>query len=120
MVRIFLVCYWANRGKCVATNLLERLPLLSDQGVALSALVDHLRLVWKHCPRHLIENAGASTLTGESMRQLLQCPSLSEAQALAARIEHEILAVFGDMTPAYYQPDKGKLIGARVDPRETQ
>jgi hypothetical protein len=91
-------------------DLLTRLPLLSDQGAALAALVAHFHLVWKHCHRHLIENAGANSLTGEWMRRLLQSPGLTQAGEVADRIAKEITEVYGDLEDRYRNSEKGHLI----------
>jgi hypothetical protein len=91
-------------------KLLLGLPLVSDQHPSLEALVNHFELDWKHCHRHLLENAGANSVTGEWMRRMLQCCSLVVATDLVARIDKEIPLIMQDATGEYLQSEKGQLL----------
>jgi hypothetical protein len=72
-----------NRG------FLTGLPLVSDQGAALRALVGTFRLQWKLCHRHLIENAGASSPHGDWVRRILECCTQVECRRVIDVIRQE-------------------------------
>jgi hypothetical protein len=71
-------------------NLLEKLPLVSDEGSALEALVASKNLDWKWCHHHLVKKVGASTMIGDWVSRLLRCCSHEDAILLAANISEEI------------------------------
>jgi hypothetical protein len=71
-------------------ELLTELPLVSDQGSALIALVTERHLTWRLCHRHLIENAGASSLIGSWIARLLRCCSFAEYQRTRDVIKAEV------------------------------
>jgi hypothetical protein len=73
--------------------LLKSIPLLSDQGKGLKSFVQKQKLYWVHCHRHLIENAGASSIGGDWVRRLLNCGDLDEARQVAAVIRVELQAM---------------------------
>jgi hypothetical protein len=70
-------------------QLLTALPLVSDQGAALKALAGTFSLQWKLCHRHLIENAGASSLHGDWVRRILECCTPLECRRAIEVIWHE-------------------------------
>jgi hypothetical protein len=68
---------------------LTGLPLVSDQGPALKALVGSFQLQWKLCHRHLIENAGASSPHGDWVRRILECCTIVECRRVIGVIRQE-------------------------------
>lgn len=92
---------WDHLAETLGTDgadILKRIPLLSDQGLALKSLAKDRGLTWFLCHRHLIENAGASSIGGDWMRRLLAAGDLSEAQQVAAAIRAEMSAIGLDRT----------------------
>jgi hypothetical protein len=71
-------------------DLLKKIPLVSDQGAGLASLVAQKGLTWYLCHRHLIENAGASSIYGEWVSRMLKCCCRVEFQAVAATIREEM------------------------------
>jgi hypothetical protein len=71
-------------------GLLNTIPLVSDQGRSLEALVTERGLKWHLCHRHLIERAGASSQYGDWTARLLRCCSVCEFSCVAATIRGEM------------------------------
>jgi hypothetical protein len=77
-------------------ELLTKLPFVSDQGTGLRGFIaklgdeKHIILRWLLCHRHLIENAGASSIVGEWVRSLLLCCTREECIETAYAILLEI------------------------------
>jgi hypothetical protein len=80
-------------------DLLTSLPLVSDQGSALTSFVRHRELKWCLCHRHLIEAAGASTLLGSWVARLLRCCCEAEYERVKAVIIEEVKLHYGDKGP---------------------
>jgi hypothetical protein len=82
-------------GRVLMTNdapadLLDKLPLVSDEGSALEALIASKGLDWKWCHHHLVKKAGASTIMGDWVSRLLRTCSYDDATLVAANIRAEI------------------------------
>jgi hypothetical protein len=80
----------------VDTKVLTDLPLVSDHGPGLRGFIaqlrdeKHIMLRWLLCHRHLIENAGASSIVGEWVRLLLLCCTGAECIETARAVVLEI------------------------------
>jgi hypothetical protein len=73
--------------------ILKEIPILSDQGKGLEGFTMTQNLIWFHCHRHLIQNAGASSIGGDWLRRLLDAGNLLEAQETARMIRVEMRAL---------------------------
>jgi hypothetical protein len=71
-------------------TLLTKLPVLTDQGTALAALVDWFDLDWKLCHRHIIESVGAKGRVTDFVCRILRCFSVEEYDVERVAILHEI------------------------------
>jgi hypothetical protein len=74
-------------------KILCQIPLVSDQGAALHALVTKYALHWLLCHRHLIEKVGSSTQIGDWVARILRCSSISEFKRVSTCIQLEIAAI---------------------------
>jgi hypothetical protein len=75
-------------------NLLDTLPLVTDQGTALASFVKGRRLQWKLCHRHIVESVGAKSHIGQCVARLLRCNALKQYQRLVQLIMCELEVVY--------------------------
>jgi hypothetical protein len=73
--------------------ILKKLPIVSDQGKGLDGFTRDQSLIWFHCHRHLLQNAGASSVGGDWLRRLLDAGNLVEARQVAQLIRLEMKAL---------------------------
>lgn len=77
-------------------NMLTRLPLVSDMGLGLKALVKDRGLKWYICHCHIIRAAGAKSRAGRWASRLLKCCSPEEYDRVRRSIEREIDGLYKD------------------------
>jgi hypothetical protein len=85
-------------------HILGEIPLVSDQGAALHALVKKYALHWLLCHRHLIEKVGSSTQIGDWVARILRCSSFSEFERVRDCIMLEIAAIQRSTPPGKLSP----------------
>jgi hypothetical protein len=95
-------------------EILRRIPLLSDRGPALGALARAKGLRWLWCHRHLIENAGASSIGGDWVRRLLAAGSLGEAKDVAKAIKAEMAILEARRQKLFRREDSRALLIAML------
>jgi hypothetical protein len=71
-------------------NILQRLPLVTDMGTALSAFVKHRQLDWKLCHRHIMQAVGPKSRVGHWVYRLLHCHCEETYHTEVAKINQEI------------------------------
>jgi hypothetical protein len=91
-------------------DVLLQIPLVSDQGAALQALVKKYALHWLLCHRHLIEKVGSATQIGDWVARILRCSSFSEFERVRACIMLEIAAIQGSPPSGKSSPLTNKHI----------
>jgi hypothetical protein len=77
-------------------NQLTDLPVISDMGKGLEALIGHWQLTWFLCHRHIIQNAGPSSDVGIWVCRLLKTCSPEEYRKQAAIIQLAIQGRYAD------------------------
>jgi hypothetical protein len=99
-------------------NLLTNLPLVTDMGGALEALIKNRNLTWYLCHRHMTENAGVSSQVGIWVSRLLKCSSRTEYDHAKKAIESEIAFLYknksGKLKPV--APENLYIITTMLDP----
>jgi hypothetical protein len=97
-------------------DLLTKLPFMSDRGSGLTKFISELKeedgllLWWFLCHRHLIENAGASSLAGDWVRLLLQCCTDSECIEAAQTILMEFDKLTEQQKVEFSKPENHHLL----------
>jgi hypothetical protein len=100
----------------LSKKLLTDLPLVSDQGKALGKLVRHFDLDWKLCHRHMIENAGASSLVGSWVSRILRCCSEAEYKHVRDVINLEVETLYRKYQPNRLYPKGYGRLKMLLDP----
>jgi hypothetical protein len=75
-------------------DLLQTLPLVTDQGTALASLVNKRHLQWKLCHRHIIQSVGPKSHVGRCVVRLLRCNSPQHYRRLVRSINRELEVVY--------------------------
>jgi hypothetical protein len=85
-------------------QLLLGLPVITDQGAALKAFVQHFKLQWKLCHRHIIEAIGADGRMADWVVRILRCFSRKEflrVRKTVLKEMHKVKDTFSEEDHAY-------------------
>jgi ubiquitin C-terminal hydrolase len=82
-----------------ATDMLLKLPLLTDQGSALAKFVKTWNIRWILCHRHILESIGSGTLFAHWAARLLQCYDEAEWRRTVDVISKEMDRRSDEWTP---------------------
>jgi hypothetical protein len=77
-------------------DLLNTLPLISDQGTALHAFVSGRHIAWKLCHRHIIQAVGPKSPAAAYVIRMLRCNNQAEYERVCRAIDVQLRERYPD------------------------
>jgi hypothetical protein len=98
-------------------NLLTDLPVISDMGTGIRAVIRSRALKWFICHRHLIQSLGAASQAGIWVCRLLKCSSLDEYEKVSRVIKQEMNKLYRSVDGHYINlPENVESVLTMMDP----